>query len=259
MKECVLDMSMTIRIFDTVRDAGIYVATITEAVIVGNQSPVLGLATGDTPTAFYQALINLHRCGLDLSQVTTVNLDEYVGLDANHPQSYHYFMQMHLFSQTNLSSQNTFIPNGAAPNLIQECARYDEILKAHAIDLQILGVGVNGHIGFNEPADMLLTNTHVVTLREETIASNARFFDRTEAVPRQAITMGIQSILQSKRIVLMAFGAEKADIVARIATGNVSTNIPVSILQLHQNVVLVLDRESARQLVDNYGEVNVQE
>ena len=242
-------MSIKIRIFNTPSDAGIYVAALAESVILSHRKPVLGLATGETPIPFYQALVRLYECGLDLSHVITINLDEYVGLAVDHPQSYHYFMNKHFFSKTNLSLKNTYIPNGASSNLVEECTRYDDILKTHLIDFQILGIGMNGHIGFNEPSDILLARTHVVALQEETIKSNARFFDSVEQVPSQAITMGVQSILQAKRIVLMAFGVEKANIIEHVVTGNVSTNIPASILQLHQDVTVVLDQASASQLL----------
>ncbi len=246
-----MDMSIAIRIFDTPSDAGIYVAALAESVIVGNQAPVLGLATGETPIPFYKALVRLYECGLDLSHVVTINLDEYVGLGADHPQSYRHFMDKYLFSKTNLSPDRTVIPDGVASNLLDECKRYDDILNNYPIDIQILGIGMNGHIGFNEPSDILLARTHVVDLQQETIKSNARFFDSIEQVPSRAITMGIQSILQAKRIILMAFGKEKSTIIEQVVTGNVSTSIPASIVQLHQDVIIVLDRDSASNILEN--------
>jgi len=241
-------MTLAIRIFDSPHDAGIYVAAIAEDVILRNDRPVLGLATGETPIVFYQALIDLHYSGLDLSKVTTINLDEYVGLPSDHAQSYHKFMRENLFASTNIVEDRIFIPNGMAPDLQGECARYDQILHRHPIDLQILGIGINGHIGFNEPGNNLQPHTHVVDLSEDTRKRNSRFFDFPEDVPNQAITIGMQAILQAKRIVLMAFGTEKAEIIRKTATEYVSTNVPASILQLHQSVTLVLDRESARHL-----------
>ncbi len=239
---------MKIRIFANPHDAGIYAAALAEVVVAAKSRPVLGLATGATPTVFYDALVNLHRCGLDMSPVVTVNLDEYIGLPTDHGQSYHAFMQAHLFSRTNLAPENTHVPNGMAADLAAECARYDDVIRRNPIDLQVLGIGVNGHIGFNEPDDLLLSRTHVVQLRQETVAANARFFPRMEDVPRRAITMGVQAILQAERIILMAFGEEKAEIVARAVLGDVRTDVPASILQLHRDVTVVLDLQSARLL-----------
>lgn len=239
---------MKIRIFDTPHDAGIYVAALAERVIMNREQPVLGLATGTTPVAFYEALVRLHQCGLNLSHSVTINLDEYIGLAKSHPQSYHYFMQEHLFSKTNIQAKNIYIPQGDALDLVAECRRFNEIIQTYPIDFQILGIGMNGHIGFNEPDDLLLSKTHIVELRNETVISNARFFENIEDVPKQAITMGIQAILQAEQIVLMAFGSQKASIVAETVKGSVRTNVPASVLQLHRNVTVVLDRESATEL-----------
>ncbi len=247
---------MKLRIFDTPHDAGIYAASVAENVILGSERPVLGLATGSTPIPFYQALVNLCRCGLDMSHVTTINLDEYIGLRGTHEQSYHYFMNENLFSKVNIKEENIFLPDGTADDLEAECERYDNVIRRHPIDLQILGIGHNGHIGFNEPDDLLLSKTHVVQLRPETVQSNSRFFSDIESVPKQAITMGVQSILQAKQIVLMAFGREKADIIAKSVLGDVRTDVPASILQLHRDVIVVLDRESASCLVDEDGKVH---
>lgn len=238
---------MNIRIFENAHDAGIYAASLIERVILDSKSPVLGLATGTTPITVYEALANLHKCGLDMSKVVTINLDEYIGLPPNHAQSYRHFMHNHLFSKVNIKSENIYIPDGTADDLDKECLRYDNILQDYSIDLQLLGIGVNGHIGFNEPDDLLMSRTHVVQLREQTIQSNARFFESTHEVPRQAITMGVQAILQAKQIVLMAFGEEKSEIIAKTFLGNVRTNLPASILQLHSNVTVILDKHSARE------------
>jgi glucosamine-6-phosphate deaminase len=239
---------MKIRVFDTPEQAGLYVAALAERVVTETPQPVLGLATGSTVIPFYRELIRLHRCGLDLSRVVTINLDEYIGLPADHEQSYHHFMQQHLFSQVNIPPENIHIPDGTAANLDEECERYDALLRQHPIDLQILGIGVNGHIGFNEPNDLLLSRTHVVQLSEQTIKSNARFFADELQVPRQAITMGVQAILQARQIILMAFGPEKAHIIAKAIHGEVRTDVPASILQLHRDVTFVLDKESAREV-----------
>ncbi|MDQ0189851.1 glucosamine-6-phosphate deaminase [Alicyclobacillus cycloheptanicus] len=239
---------MRIRVFDSPHDAGIYVAALAERVIVQRPQPVLGLATGRTPIPFYEALVRLHQCGLDLSNVIAINLDEYIGLPPDHEQSYACFMKRHLFSRTNIAPENIHIPNGVASDLAQECARYDAIVRRCPIDFQILGIGVNGHIGFNEPDDLLLTKTHVVDLRPETVQSNAALFERVEDVPKQAITVGMQAILQAEEIVLMAFGQKKAHIIAETVLGEIRTEVPASVLQLHKNVTVVLDKEAARDL-----------
>lgn len=239
---------MKIRVFETPSDAGLYVAALAERVVLDVPNPVLGLATGSTSCPFYQAFVKFEKCGLDLSRTTTINLDEYIGLPDTHPQSYHYFMNEQLFDHVNIPRDQIFIPDGAAADLHAECERYDDIIRKHPIDFQILGIGVNGHIGFNEPNDLLLSRTHVVELSHDTIASNARFFTDVSEVPRKAITMGVQAILQAKQIVLMAFGKEKAHIVSRAIQGEVRTDIPASILQLHRDVTIVLDKLSASEL-----------
>lgn len=239
---------MRIRVFDSSQEAGIYVSALAEEALNGKQEPVLGLATGSTPIPFYDALVNLWHCGLDLSRVITINLDEYIGLSPDHPQSYSHFMRTHLFDRIELTSERIHLPRGDALDLHAECMRYDAVIAAHPIDLQILGIGTNGHIGFNEPDDLLLARTHIVDLRSETVASNARFFENLAEVPKRAITMGVQAILQAEQIVLMAFGEEKSGIVARSVLGNVRTDVPASILQLHRNVTVVLDRAAAREL-----------
>ncbi|WP_284199222.1 glucosamine-6-phosphate deaminase [Alicyclobacillus sacchari] len=192
--------------------------------------------------------MNLVRCGLDVSHVTTLNLDEYVGLSPNHPQSYHWFMREHLFSRIGTPMQATHLPNGVAPDLEAECERYNDLIRNHPIDIQLLGIGVNGHIGFNEPSHTLITGTHVVNLTPETINMNARFFSRKDDVPRQAITMGIQSILQAKQIMLLAFGEHKADIIYEALKDGIRTDVPASMLQLHKDVTVILDSHSAARL-----------
>ncbi|GMA56605.1 glucosamine-6-phosphate deaminase [Alicyclobacillus sacchari] len=193
-------------------------------------------------------MVNLVRCGLDVSHVTTLNLDEYVGLSPNHPQSYHWFMREHLFSRIGTPMQATHLPNGVAPDLEAECERYNDLIRNHPIDIQLLGIGVNGHIGFNEPSHTLITGTHVVNLTPETINMNARFFSRKDDVPRQAITMGIQSILQAKQIMLLAFGEHKADIIYEALKDGIRTDVPASMLQLHKDVTVILDSHSAARL-----------
>ncbi|TDY51304.1 glucosamine-6-phosphate deaminase [Alicyclobacillus sacchari] len=239
---------MNIRVFRTPSDAGIYAASMVERVITSSERPVIGLATGETVLPVYDALVNLVRCGLDVSHVTTLNLDEYVGLSPNHPQSYHWFMREHLFSRIGTPMQATHLPNGVAPDLEAECERYNDLIRNHPIDIQLLGIGVNGHIGFNEPSHTLITGTHVVNLTPETINMNARFFSRKDDVPRQAITMGIQSILQAKQIMLLAFGEHKADIIYEALKDGIRTDVPASMLQLHKDVTVILDSHSAARL-----------
>jgi glucosamine-6-phosphate deaminase len=241
---------MDIRIFRTAREASVYSAAILEQIIKHKSDPVLGLATGSTPIPLYQELIRMHRRGLNFSHVTTINLDEYVGLSEDHPQSYRYFMKEHLFRHINIRPERVHIPRGDAGDLEEECQRYDQIIHANPIDIQVLGIGVNGHIGFNEPDQSLKSKTHIVKLAPETIASNARFFASPEQVPTHAITMGLQAILLSKQILLLAFGEEKAQAVVEAVYGDVRTSLPASILQLHPDVTFVLDEASASLLIE---------
>ena len=239
---------MNIRVFETKYIASVYAAAIVETVIRSSDCPVLGLATGSTPIPLYQELIKFYEQGLSLAHVTTVNLDEYVGLPPDHSQSYSFFMKEQLFRHIDIPTEQTFLPRGDASDLDQECKRYDRILRANPIALQVLGIGANGHIGFNEPDSMLKTGTHVVELAPETIAANSRFFADKKGVPTRAITMGVQSILDAKQVVLLAFGHEKARAVLSAVKGDVTTSIPASILHLHHNVTFVLDREAASLL-----------
>lgn len=239
---------MKIRVFETPTEAGIYVATLMEQTVLHSDNPVLGLATGSTVLPCYKAFVQIAEYGLDLSNTITLNLDEYVGLDSKHPQSYRYFMEENLFRHLPVRPKEIHIPSGVADNLDEECRRYDDVVTKCQIDLQLLGIGVNGHIGFNEPNHSLLSTTHVVELTIDTINSNARFFETADDVPKRALTMGVQSILQSKQIVLMAFGKLKAKAVANSIKGTVRTEVPASMLQLHKDVTWVLDKESASML-----------
>lgn len=239
---------MKVRRFSTESLATVYVAALVESLVTRESNPVLGLATGSTPVNLYRQLVEFYRQGLSFSHVTSINLDEYVGLPGDHPQSYRHFMQHHLFDHIDVPAAQTYVPNGMAANLEQECQRYDAILDAHPIDLQILGIGRNGHIGFNEPDISLKTRTHAIDLTEDTIRANARFFADAGQVPTRAITMGIQSILQAKSIVLMAFGTDKAEAVQRALSGEVSTEVPASFLQMHPHVTFVLDDAAASLL-----------
>ncbi len=204
---------------------------------------VLGLATGSTPLGVYQNLINWYKDGdLDFSGVTTFNLDEYRGLAEDHPQSYRYFMENNLFQHINIQKENTFVPNGMNPDAQGECKGYElSITRCGGIDMQLLGLGHNGHIGFNEPNDTFEQATHCVTLAPSTIQANKRFFEHQDHVPKEAYTMGIGSIMQAKRILVIVSGAEKAEIVKKAFTGPVTPQVPASILQMHPNVTLVGD------------------
>ncbi|EGO63938.1 glucosamine-6-phosphate deaminase [Acetonema longum] len=217
-----------------------------------NPRSVLGLATGSTPLMTYAKLIErYHQDGLDFSQITTFNLDEYVGLPKNDPQSYHYYMRTHFFQAVNLKEQRIHIPDGMAPDLEVECAQYEAAIeRAGGIDLQLLGIGNNGHIGFNEPDFSFEATTHVVELDNETIQANSRFFQSPEAVPRRAISMGIKTIMRSRIIVLLASGQNKAAVVAKALYGEITPAVPASILQLHPNVIVVVDQEAAQHLPD---------
>lgn len=204
---------------------------------------VLGLATGSTPIGTYEELVRMYRDGqLDFSEVRSANLDEYRGLLRDNDQSYYYFMQQNLFRHVNIRPENTNIPDGSQPDADAECARYEDVL-AHlgGVDLQILGLGHNGHIGFNEPADHFPKATHCVDLTRSTIEANRRFFEREEDVPRQAYTMGIGTIMKARKILLLVSGAAKADILAAALRGPVTPQVPASILQFHPDVTVIAD------------------
>jgi glucosamine-6-phosphate deaminase len=207
---------------------------------------VLGLATGSSPAGLYDVLALLYKEGeLDFSQAKTVNLDEYRGLAPDNGQSYRYFMQKHLFSRVNINAANTYIPNGLAANPDEECARYDYIIeRLGGIDLQLIGIGHNGHIGFNEPGDEFPVKTHLVKLAEKTIEANKRFFKRIEDVPHAAFTMGIGAIMSAAAILLVVCGREKAGVLKEAFYGPVTPRLPASILQFHRNVILAADSEA---------------
>lgn len=203
---------------------------------------VLGLATGSSPVGAYKQLIEWYRAGeLDFSAATSINLDEYVGLGGDSDQSYRRFMDENLFDHINIDKRNTFVPNGLAADGEAECARYEALIMEKGVDLQLLGLGNNGHIGFNEPADAFVPATHKVALTESTIQANRRFFEKEEDVPRFAYTTGIRGIMQAKRVVVVVSGAAKAQAVKDALTGPVTPQMPGSILQLHADCTLVAD------------------
>ena len=208
-----------------------------------NGAQVLGLATGSSPLGLYQKMTN---SPVDYSNLISINLDEYVGLKSTDPQSYHYFMEHHLFTQKPFAK--SFIPDGSNLNATKVINHYNQILATYPIDTQILGIGNNGHIGFNEPGTPFDSQTHKVKLTPATINANARFFTSSKDVPTEAYTMGIGSILQAKHIILLAFGEQKADAINKMVNGKITTAVPASALQQHPNVTVILDKQAASKL-----------
>ena len=218
-------------------------ASIIAAQVMSKPDCVLGLATGSTPVGAYRQLVQWYRQGdLSFKEVRSVNLDEYFGLAPTHDQSYRYFMQDNLFDHVDIVPENTNVPNGLAGDAGMECARYERVVAALGYaDLQLLGLGRNGHIGFNEPCAEFPVATHLVDLTESTIEANARFFASAGDVPRQALTMGIGTIMRARKILVVASGADKADAVAKMIQGPVTPAVPASVLQLHPDVTVVCD------------------
>ena len=241
---------MKIYVADDYQKMSRQAANIISAHVILKPDCVLGLATGSTPIGMYKQLVDWYNKGdLDFSQVKSVNLDEYVGLAPTHDQSYRYFMQTNLFDHVNIDPANTNVPNGLAEDPEAECRRYNQVIRdLGGIDVQVLGMGHNGHIGFNEPEEAFELETHVVDLTESTIKANARFFASEDEVPKKAMTMGIKSIMQARQILVVVSGEDKADIVKRAFTGPVTPNVPASVLQMHPNVVLVGDKAALSKL-----------
>ena len=225
-------------------------ANIISAQVIMKPNCVLGLATGSTPIGTYDQLVEWYNKGdLDFSEVTTVNLDEYKGLPRTNDQSYYYFMHQHLFDRVNIDPERTNVPNGMEPDAEKECGRYEELIRSLCgVDLQLLGLGHNGHIGFNEPGEAFEKETHCVDLTESTIEANKRFFASADDVPKQAYTMGIKTIMQAKKILIVVNGENKADIVERAFFGPVTPEVPASILQLHNDVTLVGDEAALAKI-----------
>ena len=217
---------------------------------------VLGLATGSTPLGTYKELIRLHREeGLDFSQIVSFNLDEYIGLPLDDPNSYHSFMHENFFRHINMVEANIHIPDGLADDFSQYCNEYeDDMLDHGGLDIQLLGIGSNGHIAFNEPGSSLGSRTRIITLTEQTRQDNARFFKSMDQVPKYAITMGIGTILDAAGIILLASGEGKADAVARAVEGPITASVPASAIQLHPNVSIIVDKEAASKLERKYPE-----
>jgi glucosamine-6-phosphate deaminase len=224
-------------------------AEIVKEEMLKKKDIVLGLATGSTPLGLYQELIRMHKDeGLDFSEVTTFNLDEYIGIDYDNPNSYHYYMKNNLFKHINIDANNTFVPDANAKDLEDYCKEYDRLIEEKGgIDLQILGIGVNGHIGFNEPDEELNVGTSIVNLTESTIQANSRFFDSIDQVPKKAVTMGIGSIMKAKKILLLASGKSKHEAIKKLIKGDkVTTQLPASLLLLHPDVTVIVDEEAYR-------------
>lgn len=217
---------------------------------------VLGLATGSTPVGLYRELARLHSTGdLDFSKVTTFNLDEYIGLPRSHDQSYHFFMREALFQYINVDPRNSYIPDGMASDIDAFCDWYEaQIGRVGGIDLQVLGIGANGHIAFNEPGSSLGSRTRIKTLRERTIRDNARFFNSAEEVPRYAITMGIGTIMDARELLLIATGENKADAIGAAVEGPITAMVPASIIQMHRRAYVIIDEAAASKLSPDHVE-----
>lgn len=219
-------------------------AKIIADVVVSKPDCVIGLATGSSPVGTYKKLIEWNKEGkVDFSKAMSINLDEYEGLDGEHDQSYRYFMNDNLFNYINIDKANTFVPNGKAEDIDAECKAYDERIENVGIDIQLLGIGVDGHIGFNEPDDFFTKETHKVVLDESTIVANARFFESIDDVPKTAITMGMGGIMSAKKVLLIANGANKKEIVEKAFFGPITPKVPASILQLHNDVTVIYSKK----------------
>ena len=225
-------------------------ANIISGQIIMKPNCVLGLATGSTPIGTYEELVERYRNGdLDFSEVTSVNLDEYKGLPRENDQSYYYFMNDQLFRHVNINKDRTYLPNGMEPDSDKACAEYNRIIASvGGIDLQLLGLGHNGHIGFNEPADSFELETHCVDLTDSTIQANQRFFASYDDVPKQAYTMGIKTIMQAKKVLVVVSGEDKAEIVKKAFFGQVTPRVPASILQIHKDVTIVADEAALSKI-----------
>ncbi len=241
---------MNVLIFDTEEQIGIAAGNYMCGQVLQKPDSVLGLATGSTPLKPYGQMIDLYKKGIvDFSKVTTFNLDEYVNLDVNDKNSYHSFMHENLFDHINIPEESINFLNGNASDPEKECEEYEnKIKKAGGIDIQLLGIGSNGHIAFNEPSDCFQRWSHVVNLKESTVKDNSRFFKSIEEVPTQAVTMGIGSIMQAKKILIIAIGENKAKAIKQLINGNVTPQCPASVLQFHTDVTLMLDRGAASLL-----------
>lgn len=225
-------------------------ADLVASLITRKPDAVLGLATGSTPVGLYRELVARHQADkLDFSRVSTFNLDEYAGLPREHEQSYYRFMQENLFEHVNIPASQTHIPDGQVDDIPAHCVEYEQAIQdAGGIDLQILGIGANGHVGFNEPTSSLVSRTRIKSLTKHTIEENARFFGGADEVPRHVITMGVGTIMESRQVLLLAFGEKKARAIADMVEGPITAYVPASILQMHAKTTVILDEESAMEL-----------
>lgn len=241
---------MRVIVCDNYEEMSKKAADIVAAKVVLNPECILGLATGSTPIGMYNELAKMYEEGkLDFSKVKSFNLDEYYPIKRSNDQSYYYFMNENLFSKINIDLANTHVPNGEVDDPVAECANYDKMLReVGGTDIQVLGIGQNGHIAFNEPDDVLNANTHLTGLTDNTIKANARFFESEEDVPTQALTMGMASIMSAKTIILLANGANKAAAVAEMLTSDITTSNPASLLKLHPDVIVLCDKEAYSQV-----------
>lgn len=238
---------MNVLIYDNDEQIGIAAGNYICSQVIQKPAAVLGLATGSTPIHTYKNMIELYKKGaVDFSKVTTFNLDEYVNLDISDKNSYHSFMHENLFDYINIPEENINFLDGNAENIEQECVDYEDRIKnAGGIDIQLLGIGSNGHIAFNEPSDFFPRISHIVTLKESTVKDNSRFFKSIEEVPTHAVTMGIGSIMQAKKIIIIATGKNKAEAVKQLVKGEVTPACPATVLQFHTDVTLMLDKDAA--------------
>lgn len=238
---------MNVLIYENDCQIGLAAGNYIGSQVIAKPDAVLGLATGSTPLKCYGAMIDLYKNGaVDFSRVTTFNLDEYCKLDVNDVNSYHHFMHENLFDEINIPEENINFLDGNAENIEKECTRYEEKIKAcGGIDIQLLGIGSNGHIAFNEPSDTFPKSSHLVALKESTIKDNSRFFKSVDEVPTHAVTMGIGSIMQAKKILIIATGANKAEAVKQLVNDDVTPQCPASVLQFHKDVTLMLDKAAA--------------
>ena len=238
------------------KEAGVKAANSIASLLKVKPDAVLGLATGSSPTAMYDELAAMYERGeVSFKLVKSINLDEYVGLDASHDQSYAYFMKENLFGRVDIDMKNTNLPNGLATDYALECKRYNDVYDSlGGTDIQVLGIGLNGHIGFNEPADSFTVGTNAVTLKESTIKANSRFFASEDEVPKMAFSMGIDQITKSGKIILLADGEAKAEILEKALFGPVTPNVPASVLQLMKNVEVYGDEKSLAIIKENHPE-----
>ena len=241
---------MKVCICEDYNEMSVRAAELVAYQIAAKPNCVLGLATGSTPVGLYENLIKMENTGeVDFSGVTTFNLDEYYPISPENPQSYRYFMNERLFSRVSIDIERTHIPNGMTEDPAEECLQYEKLIdEAGGIDVQILGIGQNGHIGFNEPDEELAPYTHITDLTPETILANSRFFESEAEMPRQALTMGVESIFKARSIIILANGEAKAEAVRCMLSGNITPKCPASFLRLHPDVTLICDKQAARLL-----------